>query len=189
MPPKARYSKEEITGKAMEIIRSQGIEKLTARELAAALETSVRPIFTAFENMEDLKKECFVKSMEVYHSFFSRPELKAENIFKTTGMVYICFAREETELFNYVFLKSQDNPSDFVTYMKALDDCYEDTLSMLQETYGLGKEKSEEFYKHMWLYVNGIATLCATKQCAFTKEEIGDMLDLSCTAFINELKK
>ncbi len=188
MPPKAKYSKEEITSKAMDIIRTQGIEKLTARELAAALETSVRPIFTAFENMEDLKKECFNKSLEVYHSFFARPELQAENIFKTTGNVYICFAIEETELFNYVFLKSQETASDFISYMKSMDDCYEDTLDMLHKIYGLKKKKAEEFYKHMWLYVNGIATLCATKQVSFTAEEISSMLDFSCTAFINQLK-
>ena len=49
MPPKARFSKEEITHTALELIRQRGDEGLTARALGKALNSSACPIFTVFE--------------------------------------------------------------------------------------------------------------------------------------------
>ena len=51
MPPSVRYSREEIGREAYELVREQGIDALTARDLAARLGVSTRPIFTAFLNM------------------------------------------------------------------------------------------------------------------------------------------
>ena len=56
MPPKPKYTKEEVVKVALDMVREQGVDSLTARDLGAKLGTSSRPIFTAFENMEDLKK-------------------------------------------------------------------------------------------------------------------------------------
>ena len=55
MPPKPKYTKEEIINVALDMVREKGADSLTARDLGAKLGTSSRPIFTAFENMEDLK--------------------------------------------------------------------------------------------------------------------------------------
>ena len=56
MPPKARFSKEEIVSMALQITREHGIGAVTARELGARLGSSARPIFTVFQNM-DSKQE------------------------------------------------------------------------------------------------------------------------------------
>lgn len=57
MPPKSKYTKEEIVNVALNMVREKGADSLTARDLGARLETSARPIFTALENMEDLKNK------------------------------------------------------------------------------------------------------------------------------------
>jgi len=51
MPPKPKYTKEEVVKVALDMVREQGVDSLTARDLGAKLGTSSRPIFTAFENM------------------------------------------------------------------------------------------------------------------------------------------
>ena len=188
MPPKVKYSKDEISTIALNLIRQKGIEKLTARELALSMETSVRPIFTAFENMNELRNSCHAKAMDVYHSYFSRKDMNAINQFLTTGKVYISFAIEEANLFNFVFMDSQDTYPDFTLYMKSLDDCFDDTLKMIQKTYDLPEKKAFALYKHMRLYTNGIATLCAKKQCSFTPQETEENLNMACSAFIHELQ-
>ena len=54
MPPKAKYTREEIIQKAFEMAREKGIDSVVARELGKELGTSSSPIFTAFKNMEEL---------------------------------------------------------------------------------------------------------------------------------------
>ena len=49
MPPRAKYTREEITEIALGIVAESGVESLNARSLAEAMGTSTRPIFTAFK--------------------------------------------------------------------------------------------------------------------------------------------
>jgi len=46
MPPKPKFTREEVVDTAIELIKDKGIEALTARELGAKLGSSARPIFT-----------------------------------------------------------------------------------------------------------------------------------------------
>ena len=55
MPPKPKFTKEEVTAAAYALVREQGIGALTARELGARLGSSARPIFTVFADMAELK--------------------------------------------------------------------------------------------------------------------------------------
>ena len=54
MPPKPKFTKEEIVAAALELVSEKGIEALTARELGVRLGSSARPIFTAFNSMEEV---------------------------------------------------------------------------------------------------------------------------------------
>ena len=64
MPPKPKVTKEEVAAAALTIIKEQGVEALTARNLGNRLGTSARPIFTAFKNMEDLQQKVRRAAME-----------------------------------------------------------------------------------------------------------------------------
>ena len=46
MPPKPKYTKEEIVAAAYEITREKGIDAVVAREVGRRLNTSSSPIFT-----------------------------------------------------------------------------------------------------------------------------------------------
>lgn len=186
MPPKTKFSKEEIIIKAVEIIVTKGYDKLTARELGAALNTSSRPIFTAFENMDDLKKSVFEYGMKIYHDYWNSNS--EPNLFRRTGQSYIKFAQNEKALFQLIFMKSQNKPANFDDYMHTLDDHYSDTLGMIQKTYSLNKEDSNFLYKNMWIFCHGMATLCATNQACFTEEETNLLCDSQITALINQIK-
>lgn len=54
VPPKAKFTKDEIVSAGLEIVRRDGLEALTARELGNALGSSARPIFTVFNNMDEV---------------------------------------------------------------------------------------------------------------------------------------
>ena len=57
MPPKPKFTKEEIVTAALELVSEKGIEALTARELGVRLGSSARPIFTVFNSMEEVQEE------------------------------------------------------------------------------------------------------------------------------------
>ena len=64
MPPKAKFTKDEILNTALNITREQGIDAVTARELGARLGSSPRPIFTIFKSMEEVKDFVILKAKE-----------------------------------------------------------------------------------------------------------------------------
>ena len=56
MPSSKKTTKEDIIKASFGILKEQGIEKVTARDIAKKLNSSVQPIFYQFKNMDDLKK-------------------------------------------------------------------------------------------------------------------------------------
>ena len=59
MPPRPKYTKEEIVDAAFELTREKGIDSVVAREVGKRLNTSSSPIFTVWNSMEELKEEVF----------------------------------------------------------------------------------------------------------------------------------
>ena len=55
MPPRPKYTKDEIIDAAVDIIRTDGIYAITAQEIAKRLGTSTRPMFTYFSTVEELR--------------------------------------------------------------------------------------------------------------------------------------
>ena len=77
MPPKPKFTREEIVAAALEIVSQRGVEALTARELGVALGSSARPIFTVFRNMEELQQEVRTAAMARFEHFAQQSEADA----------------------------------------------------------------------------------------------------------------
>ena len=69
MPPKSKYTREEILDVAYQMAKEQGLESVVARELGKRLGTSSSPIFTAFKNMEELQDEICKRAMKEFESY------------------------------------------------------------------------------------------------------------------------
>ena len=65
MPPKAKFSREEIIDAAINIVREDGFDALTSRALGKKLGSSARPIFTVFQNMEEVQPVSYTH-LDVY---------------------------------------------------------------------------------------------------------------------------
>lgn len=53
---------------------------------------------------------------------------------------------------------------------------YKDIFIAIETDYGLDSSTALRLYQHIWIYAHGIASLCATKTCSFSEEEISEML-------------
>lgn len=188
MPPKAKFTREEIIETALELTREQGIEAVTARELGNRLNSSARPIFTVFKNMEEVNAKIISAAKALYKQYVKKG-LEQQLAFRGVGAAYIEFAVREPKLFRLLFMNEKQGGSDIDHILNLLDESYEDILKSVREPYHLQEETAKKLYRHLWVYTHGIATLCATRVCAFTGEEIEKMLTEVFISLLEKLKK
>lgn len=175
MPPKAKFTRVQITQAALELVREEGIGGLTARTLAKKLGSSSCPIFTVFENMEEVQQSVLEAAKACYKGYVEKGLAQAA-AFKGVGTQYILFAVQEPKLFQLLFMNEQSAVPDIDGVLPIIDESYEKILASITEGYGLDKESAEKLYRHLWIYSHGIAALCATKMCHFSGEEISGMM-------------
>lgn len=174
MPPKAKFSREEIIEAAFQIAKTGGIDKITSRELGKRLQSSARPIFTVFENMEEVKAEVIARAKEVYDGYVAEG-LRQELAFKGVGMAYIKFSMEEPMLFQLLFMSAMPGKLGVESILPQIDASYDDILKSVQK-YVDSREAADMIYQHLWTYTHGIATMCATGLCSYTVAQIGERL-------------
>ena len=190
MPPKAKFTKEEIIEAALDIVRADGFGALTARTLGTKLGSSARPIFTVFQSMDDIKQEVTATIKRLYAEYVQNGLCQAEMpAFKGVGMQYIRFAMTEPKLFQILFMTEQPQKPGITNVLPIIDDNYPQILSSVQTCYSFNQADSEWLYRHLWIYTHGIAALCATNMCVFTPEEIGKMLTEVCSAILKKIKE
>lgn len=176
MPPKAKITKEMILHTALELTRETGFETVNARSIAGKLQCSTRPIFTCFENMEELKREFLEFAYEYYEQYVSDYR-KSENIspYLILPLSYIEFAREEPHLFKLLFINDMDlEMTEAKDFYKETDN--EKRAQLFSETAGIDLEKAKVLFLDLFLYTHGIAVLTATKKLTLDRSNAEKML-------------
>ena len=65
MPPNFKVTREAIIAAALKILKEQGQNSITSREIALELGVSTRPIYSFFPSMDDLLEEVSRESMQL----------------------------------------------------------------------------------------------------------------------------
>lgn len=167
MPPKAKFTKEEIINAGLAILRERDISAVTAREIGNYLGSSARPIFTVFENMGEVIDGIEDKACEIY-SEYVRQGLQSDIAFKGVGQAYIQFAMQEPKLFQLLFMRKVAGDIGVNKILPEIDDNYPAILKSITDQFPVSTDDAVILYRHLWIYSHGIATLCATSMCRFT---------------------
>ncbi len=175
MPPKARFTKEQVIEAALDIVREGSLDSLTARALGKRLGSSACPIFTVFENMEEVQQEVFEAARALYKEYIEKG-LSETPAFKGVGTQYILFAIEEPKLFQILFMHERTAVPGLDSVLPLIDESYDKILMSIVSGYGMEGAAAERLYRHLWIYTHGIASLCATRMCHFTGDEISKMM-------------
>lgn len=178
MPPKAKYSREEITQIALSIVSESGAESLNARSLAEAMGTSTRPIFTAFKNMEELEQSVRESAMELFGEY-AKTESSDIPAFKQVGLQMLTFAKEKPKLFKLLFMSVQDHSFNFEEMFASMlgvtaDKCIE----YIMHDYALSRKDAMTLFRQVWIFTYGIGVLLSSNICPFTEKEVSDMLSV-----------
>lgn len=184
MPPKVKFQKNEIVNAALNVVRKEGIDAVTAREVAKELKVSVGPIFTWFETMDQLKVEVYVLAKEKYRNYIEQG-LKEKIPFLGLWHQYIRFAKEEPELYKLLFLTKPGEVSGGA--METLKYSQDMARPSLMQIYNMDERTADKYFRDMWMVAFSFATLIVTDDCPYSDEEIfsiGTEVSLSlCKAF------
>ena len=187
MPPKAKFTKEQITKAALGVVSKKGVQALTAKELGAALGTSTTPIFTVVNSMQEVQDAVMLAAMERFEEY-AHKAAHLGPVFKQVGMQMILFAKEEPKLYQLIFMSSISEAQTFDDIYAHLGSVADECLDVLQKDYDLSKENAKTLFEHVWIHTFGIGALCATGVCDFSHEQIAEMLTQDFTAMMMLMK-
>lgn len=187
MPPKAKFTKEQITKAALGVVSEKGAQALTAKELGAALGTSTTPIFTVFNSMLEVQDAVMLAAMERFEEY-AHKAAHIEPVFKQVGMQMILFAKAEPKLYQLIFMSSISEAQTFDDIYAHLGSVADECLDVLQKDYDLNKDNAKTLFEHVWIHTFGIGALCATGVCDFSHEQIAEMLTQDFTAMMMLMK-
>jgi AcrR family transcriptional regulator len=100
MPPKQRFTPQDIIEAAFQVVRKQGWEGFSARTIANELNSSTRPIYDYFNSMENIEVEVVRKILAHFVAFLSRERTGDKWLDQALG--YVLFAAEEKHLFRCI---------------------------------------------------------------------------------------
>ena len=169
MPPKPKFSREDIINAAFDIVQKSGTDAMTAREVGKYLGTSSTPIFTAFNEY-----------MAVAEDF--------SPAYKKRGMQWVKFARENPMLFQLLFMSGSETETDFNSAVEIMPFGKENDIAIITRDYNATPEQAEHLFSQMWTYTYGLCVLCARKVCNFTEDEITKRLGEIFAGMIYVLK-
>ena len=174
MPTKIRISKDMILDAAFEIVRQDGMEKLSNRELANKLKCSIRPIYYQFENVEEMQKELYIKIEKYFYKFLLDNMVKGITQYKQVGINYIKFAKKETKLFQTLFMSDTGLTPDAFVSKEGKD--YKEIEKLIKISTNLKDDDIKDFHTKMWIFCHGIATLVANGTVKLTDKQIQELL-------------
>ena len=168
MPPKVKFLQEEIVDAALQVVREKGADALTAREAAAKLGVSTRPIFTYFDTMEQLRGEVCAQAKARYVDCITLG--LAEPIpFLGVWRQYLRFAKEEPELYRMLFLTRPGGA------MRSLALSQDLARESIMRVYDMDARTADSYFRDLWLVAFSFATLVVTDDCPYTEQEMLDV--------------
>ena len=188
MPPKAKITKKMILNIVLEITRETGFETVNARSIANKLQCSTRPIFTCYENMDELKNEFLAFAYEYYKQYVTNYS-NSVNVspYLILPLSYIEFAQEEIHLFKLLFINEMDlNMTEAKDFYNEIDN--EKRARDFSEIIGIELERAKVIFLDLFLYTHGIAVLVATKKLTLDRNSAEKMVRKILSAFIIQEK-
>lgn len=183
MPPKPKFTRDEMVETALELVARRGPEALTARELGAALGSSARPIFTVFRSMEELQEAVHAAAMRRFERFAAQP-IPDMPLFKQVGMQMVRFAVQEPKLYQLLFMQENAGAAGFDDVFGVLGDTADACIAALCGDYGLAPADARRLFETVWIYTFGVGALCATQACRFSEEQLSRMLTTEFQAML-----
>ncbi len=186
MPPKFKFTKEEILQTAFNLVRKNGWNTLSTRTIATELGSSARPIYSFFKSMEDLEEDLIKLSVDLLYTHMQRNITNDPWI--DHGIGYVMFAQEEKHLFrgcNY-----EKNITRFRAHGDIVWNKCTASLSDYPPFNGLTREQIQQVQLTRWLMTHGLSyQVSSHPPDVWDKDQIVLVVQNGSIAVLDGLKK
>lgn len=186
MPPKQKITKEMILDATFQITREKGFEGVNARCLAKIIGCSTQPIFSQYSSMADLKQDFHGYLGKYFDDYAIGKAVQAENFSHEIGRAYIEFARNESNLFQVLFMSECFGLNGFSDMFA--DEGNLEAARGMSIKLGISLEAAKDVYMKTWVFLHGIASLIATKSINLSDAEAEKMHREASEAFLKQIK-
>jgi len=111
MPPKKKFSAEQIVDAAFFIAKTEGMDSITIRKVAEQLGSSIAPIYVNFIDVEELKRAVMKKVIQMGNQMIH--EQQTGSPFADIGAASLQFAMEYPVLIRDLVMKPSDYLEDY----------------------------------------------------------------------------
>lgn len=184
MPPKTKYTKDEIISAAYELAREEGLDNVAARGVGKKLNTSATPIFTFFNSMEELKAEVIKKAESEYISYMDGV-LDYPLVFKEYGLRWIRYAKENPKLYRLLFIGTNSAVS---LFRKDLHESLDPVIESIKQTFDIDYGDAKFIFNQMTIYAHGLADFYINNPRLFNDEQISSYLSRVCVSLAMGIK-
>ena len=176
------FSKERIIAAAIELIRSNGPDSLSARNLTATLGSGVSPIFSSFGSMDGLMSAVLT---EVQHQFHNRIEagFSLNPPFKGFGLAFVWFAMDEPQLYRLI-MSNPGQAASFEDYIDTHVGFKEECLAAIGKSLGLQGRDAQMLYYQMLLVAMGLAQTCVEGGAQLNLGQVSEIFGKNVRAFL-----
>ena len=158
--PQQRFGRESVLDAALEIVRERGHEVLSARVVAERAGCSVQPIYSLFGDMDGLMHALYEHARAWVRAYNVEHAGDGENLFASNGLAHMRLAREESQLFGFLYLSpSLDAHNLEELYASVSQPGVEECIVELGH---LSPKAAHELYLNMIVYTHGLAVMLAT---------------------------
>ena len=156
MPPKVKFTKEDVVDAAFAIVCERGFAALTARAVAARLHASVAPIYANFANLEDLAAAVVERAYHLSGEILAGQS--GEDVFTDIGRASLEMARTYPVLFRELVL----NPTLHSSSYEEMEEKMVAAMADSPQLAGWSLPERRKLLLKMRVFHTGLAVMAAT---------------------------
>lgn len=178
--PTQRFNQESVLDAALDLVRERGFDALSARAVAERAGCSVQPIYSLFGDMEGLMQALYEHARAWVRAYNVGHAGNGENLFESNGLAHLRLAREEPQLFTFLYLSPYLGTH-------SLDELYRSVSQpgveeCIMELGHLSAQAAHELYLNMIVYTHGLAVMLVSG-ADFSQDELTDRVFVAFKAF------
>lgn len=181
--PKQRITKETVVNAAFEIARNSGMEQVMVKNIADKIGCSVQPIYSYCKNMDSLRQDVVEQTNRFIQEYIAA-HIDKDDLFRSTGRLYIRLAQEESHLFRIFILHQRKGIS-------SLNDLYQSETNphvaeVIASDLHISVAQAKQLHLNMLIYTIGIGTIFSVTTPGISADEIYIQQEAAYEAFLKQ---
>lgn len=137
--------------------------------------------------MEELYDEVHVTAVKHFCDYIKKCSSESSFVLQMC-LQMVLFSKHEPKLYQFIFMQHNKQIKSLDDMLAQLGITANMCISAICNDYGLSPANAKTLFQHIWIYTFSLGTLCATKVCDFSEEELTQMLSMQIKAIVSFIK-